>query len=189
MTGVLVILAAGMLLPGCSRFIGEGVGTAMGPKGIYVQIQPISPLKGERPLGAYTRFELGDVTDAFEKKAPADFYAYLPEEFQKEILKKKLPDRPGKTLVANVAVMHYEDQSLVGIGQISPMEEVVARVQLVDKSTGKVIASANCIGRSRETVNAGVKKKAEGLAKAIVTWISDYYPKEGREGAEEEKTE
>jgi hypothetical protein len=56
-------------------------------------------------------------------------------------------------------------------------EEVLARVEFVDKATNKVMGTANCIGRTAETVNVGVETKAEGLAKAIVNWIADRYPK------------
>jgi hypothetical protein len=46
----------------------------------------------------------------------------------------------------------------------------------VDKDTGKVLGSANCIGRTAERVNIGVEKKAEGLSKAFIAWIESRYP-------------
>jgi prophage DNA circulation protein len=58
-----------------------------------------------------------------------------------------------------------------------PFEEVVARVELVDKASGTVLGVANCIGRSNTSVNKGVNKKAEGLSKAIAIWIGRSYPK------------
>ncbi len=63
-----------------------------------------------------------------------------------------------------------------------PFEEVVARVELVNKDDGKVIGQGVAVSRSEKSVNLGSEKKAQGLAKALVKWASDYYPKAGNEG-------
>ena len=92
---------------------------------------------------------------------------------------KKLPNDPsGKTLVIRGRILHYEDSGI--LGHITPLEQVIARIELVDKATGQVIGVANCIGRSTTSLNAGVAKKGEGLAKAIVSWLDKRYPEEGR---------
>ena len=57
------------------------------------------------------------------------------------------------------------------------LEFAVARVEFVDKDSGKVLGRSSCVGRTTERVNLGVGKKAEGLAKAIVKWIDARYPK------------
>jgi hypothetical protein len=172
-------LLAGCLVAagGCSRAIKEGVGVARGAKGLYAPIDPVAPTDTARPLGEYQRFELGDFRDDFAGKTPTELFRLLPSEFEKQVAEKELPNVPGgRTLVARGRVLHYEDASLLG-NAISPLEEVVARVELVDADSGRVLGVANCIGRTKETVNSGVQKKAEGLAKAIASWIADRYPK------------
>lgn len=57
------------------------------------------------------------------------------------------------------------------------MEEVVARVHLVDKETGEVLAYGNAVGRTGKTVGLGPETKAEGLARGIISWAKAYYPK------------
>jgi hypothetical protein len=171
------VVAAG----GCSRAIKEGVGVATGAKGLYAPIEPVAPTDTARPLGEYQRFELGDFRDDFADKTPAGLFRMLPGEFAKQVAERELPNVPGgRTLTARGRVLHYEDASLLG-NAISPLEQVVARVELVDADSGRVLGVANCIGRTKETVNAGVQKKAEGLAKAIANWIADRYPKRSEE--------
>ena len=78
-------------------------------------------------------------------------------------------------------MIHYEkadmDDNVFG-----PLEQVVAHVELVDKASGEMVACGNAIGRTGKTVGLGAEAKAEGLAKALIKWASDYYP-----GAEEDK--
>ncbi|MCK4603048.1 MAG: hypothetical protein KAU28_11315 [Phycisphaerae bacterium] len=182
-TAVIVIVAITAILAvqGCTRAIKETVGMARGAKGLYTPIQPVDPVKEARPLGEYTRFELGEITDDFGGKVPADLFRLLPMEFEEALAEKKLPNEPGgKTLLIRGTILHYEDACMVGT-VLGPLEEVIARLELVDKDSGKVIGKGNCIGRTTETVNQGVDKKAEGLAKAIANWIDARYPKEGRE--------
>ena len=117
------------------------------------------------------------------RNVPEIFFSEFHREFDKELARVKyLPKNPsGKTLVINVAVLHYEKADLVD-NVFGPHEEVVARVELVDQAGGKVLANGNAVGRTTKTVGLGVQNKAEGLAKGIVKWITDYYPKPAKEG-------
>jgi hypothetical protein len=164
------------VLPGClGRAISEGVGTVEGAKGNYTQVAPLSYAGGTKPLAAYTRFELGYIKDNFGGRVPTDLLAMLPFKFQAELARLRLPDEPGgRTLLVRGAIWHYEETGLFG-NVFGPLEETIARIELVDKATGKVLGTANCIGRTRETVNLGVEKKAEGLALAIAKYIADNY--------------
>jgi len=181
----LVLAACAMLAQGClGRAIKEGVGTVRGAKGTFAPIRPLSEIKNEPVLAQYANFELGPISDDLGGKTPAELWQYLPGEFHEALLKKKLPMQPGgKTLLVRGRVIHYESAGTLGMA-IGPLEEVIVRTELVDKSTGKVLAVGNCIGRTEETVNSGVQKKAEGLAKAFVAWIDAHYPKTGREQTE-----
>ena len=167
---------------GCiSRIAKEGIGVARGASGLYAPVQPVDVDQEARPLGEYKRFELGQITDDFGGKVPAELWTSLDEHFPEQLAAKKLPNDPaGKTLLVRGKVLHYEDASRLGLA-LGPLEEVVARVELVDKDSGRILGVANCIGRTTESVNSGVPKKGEGLAKAIVAWIDSRYPKEGRQ--------
>lgn len=172
---LLIVAVVGMCSLGCGRAIGEAAEFAMGPKGIYVPL--ISPAReGSWPLAEYTRFELEPFTDDFGGRTPVELLRVLPVKFQEELIEAKLPNQPGgKTLVIRGSVYHYESSDLVGMA-LGPLEEVIARVELLDKDSGKVIAQANCVGRTTKAVGKGVSKKAQGLARAIVSWIKTYYP-------------
>jgi len=175
-----VLATATFFVGGCSRAIGEGAGLVLGAKGTYIPTQPLAASKEARPLGAYRRFELGPITDGIGGKVPAGLLGYLPAELDSQLRSKKLPNDPaGKTLVLRGEIIHYESADLVGIA-LGPLEQVIVRMEMVDKETGSVLAVANCVGRTKEGVNLGVKSKAQGLAKAIAGWIDNRYPQDQR---------
>lgn len=170
------------MLTGCiSTAAKETVGLFRGAKGVYVPIQPVSSDKLARPLGQYRHFELGAITDDFGGNVPPALVSHFRAAFPSALAKAKLPDDPaGKTLIIRGRILHYEDASTLGMA-IGPLEEVIARMELVDKDTGRVIGVANCVGRTTDRVNLGVAKKGEGLAKAVVSWLSARYPKPAEE--------
>ena len=171
-----MVVAAAFAAPGCGRMAGEAVGTFRGAKGPYTEIRPVAEIQGARVLGIYTRFELGGIEDAFGGKVPPALFEHLPGKFAEQLEGAKLPNLPGgKTLLIRGRIYHYEDEGLLGT-VLGPLEEVVARIELVDKDSGQVVGAANCIGRTQEAVNKGPEKKAEGLAKSIVSWIKANYP-------------
>jgi hypothetical protein len=176
---LLLLLAAGVALvaPGCvGRMFTEGSGAVLGAKGTFMPIVPLSQSTADRPLSGYTQFEVADFADDIGGRTPSDFVAYLRDAFPLQARKAGLPDSPaGKALLLRGRIVHYESSSTVGF-VLGPLEEVVARCEMVDKATGKVLAVANCIGRTEAAVNSGTKYKAEGLAKALVKWIESGFP-------------
>ena len=178
--GICLLLAAFVSIAsvGCMRIAKEGVGAARGAKGLYTPIQRISSSMGDRPLRIYKHFELAQITDDFGGKVPPDFWMPFRQAFREELAEKQLPNySTGKTLLIRGKILHYEDSSRLGAA-ISPLEEVIARIELVDKDSGNIIGTANCIGRTTESVNLGVARKAQGLAKAIVSWLAERYPEQ-----------
>ncbi|MFW6132688.1 MAG: hypothetical protein ACOC8F_02235 [Planctomycetota bacterium] len=173
---MILVLASGLLTAGgCSTGIKEGVGLVRGAKGVHAVIDPM-PDAAARPLGQYTRFELGEFTDDFGGRAPRELFRLLPGKFAEQVADSPLPNRSGgRTLLIRGRVLHYESEDMFGM-ITGPLEEVVARVELVDAETGDVLAVGNCVGRTTNRVNKGVGKKAEGLAKAIVEWLKSRYP-------------
>lgn len=170
------LAAAAVTGTGCTTAIKESVGVARGAKGLYVPVQPVSPDPSARPLGVYRRFEMGPVADDMGGRAPRQLIDDLPAEIAGRLAEAQLPDEPGgKALVIRGRILHYEDAGTLAM-VLGPVEEVVARIELVDRDTGAVVGVANCIGRTTERVNRGLNKKTEGLAKAIVAWIAARYP-------------
>ena len=171
-----VLVAALLFAQGCmGRAISEGAGAALGPKGKVVVLSPIVD-SSAKPLGVYQRFEMERFVDSMDGQAPPDLNQYLAPAFAKELLDDRIPEAAyGKTLLIRGKFIHYETGDMLDQA-FGPLEEVIARVELVDKDSGKVIGVANCIGRTKETVRMGVKNKADGLAKAIAGWIGKNYP-------------
>ncbi len=180
-TVCLPLVMIALLGSGCATGIKEGVGLARGAKGSYAPLKDVSASENARPLGEYQRFELGTFTDDFGGKVPPAVMQACRAAWPKELEDKELPNAPGgKTLIARGIIIHYEASGTLG-KVIGPIEEVVARTELVDKDSGKVIATGNCVGRTTTRVNLGADKKGQGLAKAIASWIADRYPEPTKE--------
>ncbi|OPX25112.1 MAG: hypothetical protein B1H04_00685 [Planctomycetales bacterium 4484_123] len=174
------MISAVVMLGGCSTALKETVGLATGARGSVTVLEESLAAKEAKPLGAYERFELEALADDMGGQVPPELFSHLPRAFEKALAAKKIPNaRAGKTLLIRGKVLHYEDSSVVGKA-LGPLEFVVARVQFVDKGTGKVLATANCVGRTTTRVNLGVARKAEGLARAIVKWIDERFPQDKR---------
>ena len=174
------LIALALLPGGCiSRGIKEGLGIATGGKGMAIVLQPVRARARARPLGAYQRFELGKISDAMGK-TPREFFRLLPVELDKQLAARRIPNlESGKTLVIEGEILHYESSGMFG-HVFGPLEEAVARIRLVDKDSGRTLGEANCVGRTKESVNLGVRTKAEGMAKAVVGWIDKLYPQDKR---------
>jgi len=165
---------------GCTTAAKEVFGFLRGGTGSVVAIQPLAADPEARPLGEYRNVELGEITDETGGLVPAAFWTQLQREVPQELAGRGIPlESGGKTLVIRGRILHYETHGLMGLA-LSDVEEVVARLQMVDKDTGNVLAVANCIGRTKNRTNRGVETKVDGLAEAIAVWVDDRYPKEGR---------
>jgi hypothetical protein len=175
--GLLVWSLAGfaLLSGGCmGRLVGEGAEKALGPKGEYWETKRAAASKRTKVLASYRRIELGTVNNEIGANLPADFISKFKAEFAKQLRESKLPkDASGKTLVINVDVIHYENADM-GDSVLGPLEQVVARINMLDKESQQVLAAGNAIGRTGKTVGMGVDWKARGLAKALIKWVSDY---------------
>jgi hypothetical protein len=125
--------------------------------------------------------------------APPELLSSVTPEIQKRLGDLNLSSLPnGGTAVVSGNILYYEDQTLTH-SLISPMEEVIARVELTDKTTGEVIGTAICVCRVtsraqsaavRDKLNSSKIKsaalvKAEGLAKAVYEWIESRCPEKG----------
>ena len=167
-----------LLSQGCmSRAIGEGAEKTLGPKGAYWEVSPLGAAKDHRALAGYQNFALGQVTNAVGNNLPPDFISMFQSEFAKRIADSKLPHNPGgKTAVFNVTIVHYEKADMTD-NVLGPLEQVVARVELVDQGSNQVLGQATAIGRTGKSVGLGTEWKAWGLSRALIKWAEDYYPK------------
>lgn len=184
---VVILLTVAMVAPGCvGRLIDEGIEKGLGPTAKLLLLPPAWPEKDPQLLAAYRNFELAMPIQSEFPATPKEFVDYLPQAFADQVAGKGLPmEKGGKTLLINVTILAYQPVSSYNKA-LGPTEEVVARVELVDKASGKALGKAICIGRTYQSVGLGPKWKAWGLCRAIVNeWIDPYYPKEGRkEGTE-----
>lgn len=166
---------------GCTgRLVKEGLGGVTGGSGSVFVLAEQSGYSLPDSLAAYRSFELGAFSDDMLGRAPAGLQMYLSDAFAKALKGAKIANAPkGKTLLIRGRILHYEDASRL-TKQLNPLEEAVARVEFVDKATGQVLCTANCVGRTDSTSSMGVRHKAEGLAKAILKYIDPRYPKDQR---------
>jgi hypothetical protein len=167
---VALLLATVFLTSGCaSRIFKETFGAYTGPKGVYAQVDRVRTLEG------YGTFEVGTFSNDSGGRTPAEFFTMLPGYIRTKLVadeKMPLTGMGGKTAVISGEVIYYEKAGAMG-QLFGPFEEAIMEVTLTDKATGAKLGRATCIGRSTESVNQGVEKKAEGAAKAIVEWIKD----------------
>jgi|ERR1043166_261337 hypothetical protein len=173
-----LLVGTALLTPGCvGRAIGEGAEKATGPKGAYWEVKPCGSTKDHRALASYKNFELGPVRNEAGKNVPPDFLQKFPTEFAKRLKDSGLPtDHSGKTVVFDVTIVHYETADKTD-NVFGPLEQVVAKVQLVDKETHQPLAEGVAIGRTGKSVGLGTEWKAWGLSKGLLKWAKDYYPK------------
>ncbi len=176
------LTALALLSQGCMRAATESLQFARGGQGAYFQEKPLSPTpKDHLALADYQRFELGEFKNMSGQSMPPDFPSLLAAKFSEHLAKSKLPKgASGKTLAFNVTLIYYEKASTVE-NVFGPLEEAVARVEVVDKDSGKVLATGAVVGRSTQSVGLGPEYKADGMAKALLKWASDYYPKPPKE--------
>jgi hypothetical protein len=168
---IFALLLGAMFGVGCDRIASETYGKVVGPKGFSADVRPVD----ERALAKYSHFEIGKFADETNGRAPSSFFAAVPYEFDKIAADRIIQNPSGRTLLIRGRIIHYESSSMAS-EIFGPLEEVVVRVQFVDKFTGGLIGEAVCVGRTRETLNRGPEKKAEGLARAIVGWLEGHNP-------------
>lgn len=182
-----MLVGAALASGGClSRAIGEGAEKTLGPKGAYWEVKPVAGTKDHKSLAGYKNFALGTVKNEAGKNVPAEFLQKFPAEFAKRLKDSSLPkDHSGKTLVFEVNILHYETADTTD-NVLGPLEQVVARVELVDKETHQVLAQGTAVGRTGKSVGLGPEWKAWGLSRALIKWAKDYYPKEKDEKEDRE---
>ena len=161
---LLLLVLVGMFVGGgCTTAISEGVGVARGPQGHYFQIKTVPSLIG------YSNFEVGAITDNFGG-APAELLRLLPGDIVKALQEAEIPvNASGKTAVITGKILFYEKP-----GTFGKIEQAITEFSIIDKSSGRVLGEAYCVGRSTTYLaNRGIPDKAEAVANGIAKWIKD----------------
>ena len=165
---VIIGLLTALALAGCENGLGNSADIA----GTYVELTAPS-----HTLGAYANVEVGSFSDAFVGHTPDELLALLPDRILAYLDQAEVPTRrSGKTLVIEGTIIYYEAAGPAG-GGLSAFEEAVAEVQLLDKDSGQIVATAHCIGRSTTFMSKGAAEKADRLGKSIAAWVAEHYPK------------
>lgn len=170
----LAVAAALLLTSGCASRIFKET-TEFGGRGSYTLVKPTSAGLSAYTLADYTDFELTRLGDKTGGQTPPQVFAIMPMAFEKALAKANLPRSGGKTLLIRGDVWYYEKAGLFG-QMFGPFEEALARVEFVDKASGRVIGEANIVGRTKTTRNQGPEQKGRGLARGIVKLIDDHFP-------------
>jgi hypothetical protein len=161
---LLLLMLAGMfVVGGCGTAISEGVGVAKGPQGHYYQVKDVPPLDG------YTNFEVGAITDSFGG-APAQLLSLLPGDITQALREAEIPvNGSGKTAIITGKILFYEKP-----GTFGKVEQAITDFDIVDKSSGRILGRAYCVGRSNSYIaNRGIPDKAKAVANGIAKWIKD----------------
>ena len=159
-----------MVQTGCwSRAYKEAKGGVLGADSGVAPLTSLSPTT----FNAYGTYELGSLENDAGTLVPLEFPSLFRSQLRKRLADKGLAAGPGQPATIDVTILHYDTAKLIGQA-FGPFEEVVARVTIVDRSTGRVLARANCIGRSESTTSQGPEPKAAALAEAIVDLIADH---------------
>lgn len=169
-----------LVMQGCMRLIGEGAEAGLGPSGKYYENKMVAPSKDRTALADYRNMELVEFKNEYGQNVPNDFLRAFPIEFRRHAEGAGLLNPGGKTIGFKVAVIHYETADMTD-NVFGPLEQAVARVEMIDKDTGRVLATGNALGRTGKTVGLGPEKKAVGLAKALLKWVEDYSPKKTKD--------
>ena len=165
---VVLVLALAVLASGCMTVAKEVYYTARGAEGKCIEVEEVGS------LARYDSFEVEPFSNELGRNVPAAILRLLPEKIAEQILNDTtLKTAGGETLTIRGTIV-YVDMQGVGSGAISPMEEVVCHVQLVDPS-GDVLGWAAVAGVNKSRARgaaAGEAELCDGLGKGIVLWLT-----------------
>jgi hypothetical protein len=175
-----MVMAVVFMCTGCmGRMISEGLGAATGASGKVVSA-------GATPwLTAYRSLRVEPVTVASATSVPADVPGVIRADFEAAAMNRGLTPNGKPVLKLVSEIIHYETSDTVDTA-IGPLAEVILRARLIDAQSGKVIAEANLIGRSKATSSSGAKTVSAGAGKALGKWLNAGGLKKEKGGEKEE---
>ncbi|MBN1763942.1 MAG: hypothetical protein JW860_01690 [Sedimentisphaerales bacterium] len=194
---ILVLIILMVVTTGCSRGLKEGFYTIKGSSGDYFLIKGDKE-HNEMLFEHYGGVQVEPFTSTIGQLCHPDFIPALPDAIREHLQFRprtsgdvmKFKDKEemgpfftgpaGRNLLIKGQVVHYDQSGYDTKGliqkAISPLDEVVCRVQILDETTGEMITEANCVAQAKSSVRTGPKELAQGIGKAINKWISPKLP-------------
>lgn len=183
-----VVLAVGVCVGCTSMAVKQVVYTATGPEGGFLLVASES----DKPLANYDTMEVArfdnDLPGTIDDSMIADVQNEIVFELREKNVFSEVKGVPafqqGKTASPTVVMRgrlvditsdRIPGQKLIGGGN-----HLIAVVELVDKSTGKVLAKANVRGVVKSVVESGEKYLAKGMARGAKK-LCDSLGRKGRE--------
>ena len=163
-----LVLALAVTTSGCMTVAKEVYHTARGAEGKYLEVKEVGS------LARYDSFEVEPFSNELGSFVPVGIRRLIPEKIAEQILKDTLLKTTGGETLTIRGTIVYVDMQGVGSGAISPMEEVVCHVQLVDPS-GDMLGWAAVAGINKSRARgaaAGEAELCDGLGKGIVLWLT-----------------
>ena len=121
------VLCVAAALGGFTRAIKEGIGVVRGGKGVTIVIRPIAT-----QLTEYGTFRSEPFEDRTGTGVPRELQSPLNDFFKESLANRHIPTpAPGERTLTICGTLLYYESARASVSQaISPIEEVVARVQL-----------------------------------------------------------
>lgn len=167
MTMTLAALTVTIACTGCvGRMIKEGMGAATGASGKVVDGGPLPD------LSHYRAVTVEPVTVATDIRVPPEMSQLVQAELTSAAVDRGLALSGQPALTISGEIIHYETAGMVDTA-IGPLAEVIVRTRLTDAGTGKIVGTANLIGRSKATVSSGAEDLADGVGKALSKWLKE----------------
>lgn len=164
-TTLVMLMAVAAMCTGCvGRMVSEGMGAARGASGRAVE-------NGATPrLTSYKGLRVEAITIAAGSQAPDSIARMIQADLQSAASKRGLMAEGEPALKLVGEIIHYESSSTMSKA-IGPLAEVIVRARLIDAGSGKVVAEANLVGRSKATTSSGNADLAGGVGKALGKWL------------------
>ena len=181
-----------LMLTGCFTAAKQVFYTAVGPQGQYLLLKPAAA------TGQMNRYKAVEVVD-FVNDIPSAIKVNVARAVQREIV-KRLTDADAKrveegkaryltsvkgvlsfrrgpaatpTMVITGRLLDITSDKIPGQKVVMGGNHLIARVQIADKATGKVLAEANLRGIVKSAADWDEESLAEGMAKGAQKLLRD----------------
>jgi len=154
---------------GCSRIFKEAYYGATGATGRVSELQQVRV-----DLAKYNGFEVKPFSDRMEGTGNTAFLAVVEAKVSEEIVKKTYLGTGGRNVLQISGELISYDTGSTTEKVTGPMEQAVCRIKLVDKSSGEVLGTGDCLSRAKSSARKGPEELGEGTGKGIAEWIVKY---------------
>lgn len=166
-----------LLQTGClSRAVKESYYGVVGAQGeVYELVRLADYEVDEEPLADYASFALEPITSDL----PAEVFTsaqltLLTSQCRNAVIDSDLFVGGSKKLVGRGRVVHYEGYSFGGTmgAALGSQKALVVRMQLVDGQSNEALGEAALVGVIKSSLRRSDEEFADGVAKALVHWLS-----------------